>query len=213
MKVSPFDIKFEDQAESKGWYRRGEHHPPHFDGAGCSQFVTFRLYGSIPEQAMQRLHDSYNDGTISGEEYFDKLEMWLNKGSGNRWLERPAVARIVESALLSFDRSRYDLHARVIMPNHVHVLVTILAGNKLSEVLKSWKSYSASRANALLGRSGKFWQDDYFDRFIRNGDHFDRTVGYIAWNPPVAGLCERPEDWRFSHAWCGSDKVVGDGLR
>ncbi len=53
----------------------------------------------------------------------------------------------------------------------------------------------------MLGRSERFWQKEYFDRFIRNARHFAKVVAYIENNPVKARLCEKPEDWPFSSAW------------
>jgi REP element-mobilizing transposase RayT len=52
----------------------------------------------------------------------------------------------------------------------------------------------------LLGRSGAFWQGDYWDRFIRNEDHFDAAVSYIDCNPVKAGLARSPADWAWGSA-------------
>ena len=47
----------------------------------------------------------------------------------------------------------------------------------------------------------KFWMEEYFDRYVRNADHFRNTVNYIENNPVKAGLCSKPSDWPFSSAW------------
>jgi REP element-mobilizing transposase RayT len=89
------------------------------------------------------------------------------------------------------------------MPNHVHVVHVVMTPRQdwsVSKTVFSWKSFTASRANALLGRHGTFWQPDYFDRFIRNEQHFAAAVSYVEQNPVVAGLCSQPEEWPFSSA-------------
>ena len=50
-------------------------------------------------------------------------------------------------------------------------------------------------------RSGQFWMEDYFDRYIRNEKHYWNTVHYIENNPVKARLCKEPSDWPFSSAW------------
>ena len=74
----------------------------------------------------------------------------------------------MENALLFFDGARYAIHAWVVMPNHIHVLFTPTPGWSLSDILSSWKSFTAKEANKVLLRSGQFWHEDYFDRFIRD---------------------------------------------
>jgi REP element-mobilizing transposase RayT len=119
---------------------------------------------------------------------------------GPTWLADPRIGSLVEGALLFFDGVRYRLHAWVVMPNHVHTVITPSATTSVSRIVSSWKSYTATRANALLDRQGTFWQADYFDRFIRDDGHFRAAVSYIENNPVVAGLCSAPEHWRFSSA-------------
>ena len=84
------------------------------------------------------------------------------------------------------------------MPNHIHVLATLQDDYSLSSVVHSWKSYTAKRANKILGRNGAFWHVDYFDRFMRDEKHLATTLDYIHWNPVKAGLCPEPSDWKWS---------------
>jgi REP element-mobilizing transposase RayT len=87
------------------------------------------------------------------------------------------------------------------MPNHIHLLLTRFESYELSDILHSLKSYTAHEANKMLHRSGQFWIEDYFDRYIRNQEHFRKTVEYIENNPVKARLCEKASDWPFSSAW------------
>jgi len=129
-----------------------------------------------------------------------RIEEYLNRGLGVCWLRDARVGRLVEDALLHFDGDRYRLYAWVVMPNHVHVVMTPRQDRSVSEIVFSWKSFTASRANALIGRRGAFWQPDYFDRFVRNDQHFATAVNYVEHNSVVASLCERPEEWPLSSA-------------
>lgn len=113
----------------------------------------------------------------------------------------PRIASTVQNALLFFDGRRYRLHAWVVMPNHVHALLTPLAGWELGQILHFWKSFTANECNKLLGRHGKFWQKESFDRYVRDERHYHNAVAYIERNPVKAGLCEKPEDWRWSSAY------------
>jgi len=99
---------------------------------------------------------------------------------------------IVEESLRHFDGAQYFHHAWVIMPNHVHALVSVMKDEvaSLAEVIGAWKSVSAHRVNACLGRKGALWQEDYFDRLVRNGQHFANCVRYVRRNPEKARLRE-----------------------
>ena len=70
----------------------------------------------------------------------------------------------------------------------------------LTDVVHSWKSFTSNQANQFLGRQGRFWQEDYFDRYIRHAQHYIDAINYIENNPVKAGLCARREDWDFSSA-------------
>ena len=87
------------------------------------------------------------------------------------------------------------------MPNHVHMLVKNLDGHEMSGFVKSIKSFSARRANAILGREGPFWMREYFDRAVRDEGHLVSLIEYVHNNPVKAGLVAKPEDWRWSSAW------------
>jgi REP element-mobilizing transposase RayT len=87
------------------------------------------------------------------------------------------------------------------MPNHVHALFAPENGFTLSSVLHSWKSFTAREANRILDRRGQFWQEKYFDRYVRGEEHFWKAIDYIEMNPVKAGLCLGKEDWPFSSAF------------
>jgi len=107
---------------------------------------------------------------------------------------------MVQDALLRFDGVRYQLFAWVVMPNHLHSLMSRFEGYKLKNIIHSLKSYTSHEANKILGRSGQFWMEDYFDRYMRDEEHFRKTVRYIENNPVKADLCNSPGEWPFSSA-------------
>jgi REP element-mobilizing transposase RayT len=130
-----------------------------------------------------------------------RIERYLDQGYGETFLKRPEVARMVQNSLLKFDGIRYHLFSWVVMPNHVHCLMTRFEEYELSDILHSLKSFTSHEANKILRRDGQFWIEEYFDRYIRNEQHFARTVRYIENNPVKAGLCREPGDWPYSSAW------------
>ncbi len=127
-----------------------------------------------------------------------RIEAYLDRGEGQAWLRDPRIAGLVQDALRHFDGTRYHLHAWTVMPNHIHALLTLTTGGDLSAVVHSWKSYTAKAANRALGRTGTFWQADYFDRGIRDQRHFAAVVSYIEENPVKAGLCATSDAWPYS---------------
>jgi REP element-mobilizing transposase RayT len=180
----------------KGWYSRG--YLPHFDQPNLVQGITYRLHDSMPMERRAEWEALLNvrDAAVQRE----RVEAYLNAGYGSCLLREARIAEIVQGNLLHFDGQRYHLLAWVIMPNHVHVLIQAKEGYSLPNIVHSWKSYTAKRANQLLGRTGPFWHREYFDRYIRNEQHLERAVLYVHANPVKAGLVERAEEWLFSSA-------------
>ena len=173
------------------------------EAGGVAQHVCFRLADSLPAKVRRRLASRSSVGNHPGLEADRRrrFDVALDAGYGACWLRNPDIAATVRDALQHFDGQRYVLHEWVIMPNHVHALFTSLGAIPLSSIVHSWKSYTAKRANRLAGLTGPFWHADYFDRMIRNDDHFANTADYIRANPVNAGLCDAPEDWRWSSAY------------
>ena len=179
-----------EMAEHKGWHSRG--YLPHFDSAETTRFITFRLADSLPRAVAEELA-KHSDSLARTDERLDEC-------LGQCWLRKPEIAKIVQDALLHFDGGRYRLLGWCIMPNHVHAVAEMREGHGLGTVVQAWKSFTAKEANRALGRSGPFWHKDYFDRFIRDGAHLERTLEYVDVNPVKAGLANRPEEWGFSSA-------------
>lgn len=184
--------------EPKGWHSRG--YLPHFDGGEITQFVTVHLGDALPQKVVNRwrLELEHEKDEDAKKELFRRIEKYLDKGIGECFLKDPRIAGLVQNSLLHFDGEHYRLISWVVMPNHIHVLLKPF--EELSDIMHSIKSYTASKANKLLGRKGRFWQTDYFDRYIRNYEHLENTLNYIEMNPVKAGLCDMPEDWEFGSA-------------
>lgn len=182
--------------EHRGWHSRG--YLPHFDSPNVIQSITFRLADSLPASLeLKRVLDQVPDKPDARRQ---RLESLLDSGRGACALKDPHAARIVKDALLYLDGQRYRLLAWVVMPNHVHVLIEILEGHSLSRVLQSWKVRTARECNRMFDTTGRFWEPEYYDRYIRNERHLQNAILYIHSNPVVAGLVSRPELWPFGSA-------------
>ena len=188
----------------RAWHSRG--YLPHIDTPGAVQFVTFRLADSMPGAVLAQWKSKLARMSVSMSEYKRsselrrRIERYLDSGYGACWLRDNRVAQLVEDALLHFDGARYNLLSWVAMPNHVHALLEVFDGFPLDGVIHSWKSFSAKRANRILGRKGRFWASDCFDRQIRDDAHFAGAARYIERNPVKAGLVESAGDWRWGSA-------------
>jgi putative transposase len=116
------------------------------------------------------------------------------------------VAAMIQNELLFRDGRIYRLSSWVVMPNHIHFLMTRFENIELADIMQSFKSLTAHKANRILRRKGQFWMQDYFDRYIRNAEHFAKAVAHIENNPVKAKLSKKPEDWPFSSAWFRKQK-------
>ncbi|MDP3183463.1 MAG: transposase [Desulfobaccales bacterium] len=96
---------------------------------------------------------------------------------------KPDERKIVASTLKHFDGERYDLLAYVVMHNHVHALVWPVDNCGLQDIIHSWKSFTANRLQREFGRRNSLWQDEYFDRIVRNKKEFLEKARYILNNP------------------------------
>src|ERR1700674_130042 len=113
-----------------------------------------------------------------------------------RLLTTDARRRIFESALERVRRSfRLQVYGYVVMPEHVHLLLSEPEKDTLADALKSLKQGASRR---LIGEADHFWQKRYYDFNIRNYPQFVEKLRYIHRNPVKAGWCERPEDWEWS---------------
>ena len=178
----------------KFWHSRG--YLPHCDTPGLLQAITFRLADSLPASVLDRLLQEPD----SDVKKLGQIESLLDAGHGACWLKQPAVANIVEGALLHGDVQHYRLLVWCVMPNHVHVLIETRESYQLSKVVQGWKSFTARLINRHLGRTGTMWMRDYFDRYIRDDHHLAAAIAYIHDNPLKAGLVANGQDWQHSSA-------------
>ena len=116
--------------------------------------------------------------------------------------------RIFESALERVRRRyRLEVYGYVVMPEHVHLLLSEPQQGTLADALKSLKQGVARRLignlplkpkPGLSGAPEHFWQKRYYDFNVRNYPQFVEKRRYIHRNPVKRGLCHRPEDWQWS---------------
>lgn len=183
---------------------------PHWRQDGTSYFLTFRQADSSPRsvwETMKREVQAWNErieehrqkhGELSASlsddwEAFQRRQ-WIraeqvaDECQGSCLLADEAVRQLVVDAVMFFEGARQTMHALVVMPNHVHLLVTPKPEWSLDKLTQSWKGFTAREINAHLGRAGPLWQQESFDRIVRNAAHFERIVKYIANNPAKARL-------------------------
>lgn len=112
----------------------------------------------------------------------------------------PAARTFVLEHCLKGNGRTMRLHATVIMPEHVHLLLTPIRNGEgwpfpLKDILKLIKGPSACSINRLTGAHGALWQDESFDHVLRSNESFEERREYIRQNPVRRGLVTKPEDY------------------
>ncbi len=210
--------------------KKSSTHLPHWRIPGATYAVTFRLQDSLPQSVRQNYQQKKEILTArlntllaqkESRSILDSLtairseianlqetilESALNQCHGECHLKRPEIAKVVLDALKFFNQSRYELHAWSIMPNHVHVLLRPENGYELEKIIHSWKSFTAKQANEILRQKGTFWQEEYYDHLVRDGEDFMHQVRYILENP-VKGNAAR--EWTGSVYGPSWEEVLG----
>lgn len=167
---------------------------PHKDQLDKVQMVTFRLADSLPLEKTAQLRSEIEafkekhpkPWTPQVTDLYhrmvgDKSEYWLQQGFGSCIMADSEIRKIVEDAIMFFNEDRYYMHAYVIMPNHVHLLLTNFID--MESIMKSMKQYAAGIINQRLHKRGKVWMRSYFDRFVRSEATYGYYWKYIKNNP------------------------------
>ncbi len=190
---------------------------PHLKREGGTYFVVFRQAGTLPKEVLIRFkqeRDAIIQQAMAAKRpltwheqeelfqwYSNRVDKYLDAGHGTCHLRDPQFAAVVAEAIQFFEKQRYELHAWVVMPNHVHVVVWPMPGYTLSEILHSWKSFTSHKINERLPtKVVPFWQGESYEHLTRDDDDLYRCCHYKVMNPVNARLCACPEDWQWSSA-------------
>ena len=194
---------------------------PHYQPSNATFFITFRLANSLPREIVMRLRKEREEELrLAGKnkilsykvqrKYFGKFDEYLDRvNHGQMWLRDKRIAKLIADTLQYWNGKRYELQCYCIMPNHVHLVLTINGETNvkqvnnlsyaLSRILHSIKRHTAREANTLLGRTGAFWQHESYDHVVRNGKELERIISYVLHNPMTAGLTKDWQQWKWSY--------------
>jgi len=130
--------------------------------------------------------------------YFLSMEKYLDVGKGFAPFKDVAVCESCLEAFQVMEKEGWQVGEATLMPNHVHLLIRRMDSvHSLKEILQRFKGRSARSSNIALNRRGKFWQQDWFDRWMRHEGELLKTVNYIRNNPVKARLCRDWSDYRW----------------
>lgn len=171
---------------------------PHWTRENATYAFRFRLADSLPESAVRKMIEErkrlelriLKDSVPMPDEerkrlihlQSEKIEKLLDAGHGECWLRNKGVEKIVVDSLHHADGAEYHLIVYSVMPNHVHVVAQVIAGNEPSDIVGTWKSVTAHRANKLLGREGDFWQKEPYDHLVRDEADLTHCIEYTLSN-------------------------------
>jgi len=194
-------------------------HLPHYQPAEATFFVTYRLAGSLPMAVIRRLRQEFQQREAQArvqirnpqaqqqelanlkKRYFDKFDTCLAQNLNEPyWLKQDPIAEIVAGSLQVLAPQYFELWAFWIMPNHVHILITLLPNAPiLYRVLQQHKSFTATTGNQMLQRHGPFWEHESYDHVVRHNGEFERILAYILDNPVKARFVQQWQDWKWSY--------------
>ncbi len=185
---------------------------PHLYFSEGIYFITFRLADSIPSSKILEIKTAFGKEELKDDESFKRLlkkyDDLLDSGLyGNKHLANPKIAEICQHTLHYPDKKEYNLICYCIMPNHIHLVFELLNKNRgLSKIMQSIKRISARKSNQILNRAGKFWQDESYDRLVRDDKELYFIIKYVLLNPVNAGLVQAWTNWK--HTYCQPDFIV-----
>jgi len=128
----------------------------------------------------------------SGQSHFITFCCYHRRPSLTTEVARKTFERALERVRHT---SQLYIYGYVVMPEHVHILLSEPRQGTLAEAVKSLKQGVARR---LIGEAEHFWQKRYYDFNVRNHSQFFEKLDYIHRNPVKRGLCAQPEDWEWS---------------
>ena len=99
-------------------------------------------------------------------------------------------ASLLESVRFYHDRDVWFCRLFLLMPDHIHALLSFTPTKSMSRIIGEWKTYH--RKASKIG-----WQSNYFDHRIRSDEELELKRAYILMNPVVKGLCSSPGDWMW----------------
>jgi putative transposase len=135
--------------------------------------------------------------TAVGSSYFVTTKCW----QGRHVFQVPQIAEILVQTMLHYrDRNAYSLHEFVVMPDHIHLLLTPSATTSLEKAVQLVKGGSAHEIHKQCAQGMKIWQEGFYDWTIRNANDWQTKVAYIRMNPVRAKLAAGSEDWLYSSA-------------
>ena len=191
---------------------------PHWRQKGATYFVTFNLADALPVNKRKELAAMRREWerrfpaprdeatwTEYAKAIFRQVEEWVDAGYGKCWFRQSVYAKELQRSILHFHKQHYDVGCYVIVANHCHLVIRPMDDYELEDEVGSIKNVTAIFVNKRESLHGALWQEEFYDRIVRDEEHLYRVVQYIGANPGRAGI---PADhW---HRWINPEwQAVG----
>jgi putative transposase len=133
-----------------------------------------------------------------------------NTSMGRRLLQSERNATLLIDVLRSnVATGKFQLHDFVIMPDHLHLLMTLPGDVTIEKAIQLIKGGFSYRLKKDFGYRGEVWQCGFSDVRIRDGQSFSQHRAYIAQNPVKAGLVDSAENWPYCYSYLAKKKAQG----
>ena len=163
--------------------------------------MTFRLNDALPPDVLEDLKQLRLDWEFkcpyprSEKQWEDfartltqKSEVCLDQGYGSCLFRELKNAELLRNALTHYQTTRCFVSCLTVMPNHAHAIMMPLKGFPLEQTLKLIKGYVSRVINSTNQTTGSLWEQESYDRIIRDRQHLDKVIVYIGRNGTRARL-------------------------
>ena len=160
--------------------------PIHLEAGKCPIHNDVMLYRGFPS----KLHHAVPHWVESGALFH--IRVALNRENEQQPLTEPVLAqRLLNSARFYESKQRWHVTLFLLMPDHLHALLSFVTDRSMSSIIGDWKRFHTRK-------HGIMWQEGYFDHRLRNderGEQLSAKMNYIRQNPVAGGLCANGSDW------------------
>lgn len=134
--------------------------------------------------------------------------------SGKHLLQSTQNATLFIDVLRYYAKEhKFEVHDFVVMPDHVHLLITVERGESIERTMQFIKGGFSHRIRKELGYPGEVWQKGFSESRVEDRVSFLRHREYIANNPVKKGLANSPDEFPFSFAFLSREKAAGARAR
>jgi putative transposase len=145
-----------------------------------------KIYRGFPQRLHHRAPPWIQPGALF------HIRIAVDREKEQRALTELALGRaVLDSAKFYEAKMRWHITLFLLMPDHLHALLSFALDESMSEVIRDWKRFHTRK-------NGVAWQEGYFDHRLRadeRGTQLSGKMNYIRENPVIAGLCTKAEDW------------------